>query len=224
MTPAAPALAAACWPGGLTRRRPAAPGRAAAGRAHRRRADDRPARAGPRRPAGAGPRRRAAAGHLGQPLRRPGGDATRRGSSTQLGDAVDLILDGGPAAGGPRRPSSTARARGRRSSARRRRCRAEIAWPRSLGAAPASTSPTGVTAVRGKIAAERAGEAGRRDGAHVRGRKESAVMTISETRGLALELDRRGRSRTCGRRCRASAAASTTTSSSSPARTTCPPR
>ena len=71
ITPAAAALAAACWPGGLTLivpQRPDVPWPAVltGGQRH-----DRPARARPRRPADARPQRRTAADDVGEPLRRP---------------------------------------------------------------------------------------------------------------------------------------------------------
>ena len=68
MTAAAAALAAACWPGGLTRGRAPAHGRDPARGAHRRRTNHRPARAGPPRATRPGSRGRAAPDDLRERL------------------------------------------------------------------------------------------------------------------------------------------------------------
>ena len=59
--------------------------------------------------------RRAAPDDLGQPLRGAGGDGRRRDRRRRSAADIDLILDGGPAHGGPPRRSWTAPATVRRS-------------------------------------------------------------------------------------------------------------
>ena len=100
MTPAASALAAACWPGGLTvvvPQRPDVslpPALTAGTRTIGLRVPDHPA---PRAlAAGVGPLPTTSANRSGEP------EATdAAGILAQLGDAVDLVLDGGTAHGGP---------------------------------------------------------------------------------------------------------------------------
>jgi L-threonylcarbamoyladenylate synthase len=100
MTPAATALAEACWPGGLTVIVPQRPdvslpadltgGAPTIGLRV-------PDHAAPRALArGVGPLPTTSANRSGHPEGRDAGDIL-----AQLGDAVDLVLDGGPAHGGP---------------------------------------------------------------------------------------------------------------------------
>ena len=56
-------------------------------------------------------------------------------AASQLGAAVEFYLDGGPVTGGLRRPSSTARARSRSSSAWVR-CPRRTSWPSSSALGP----------------------------------------------------------------------------------------
>lgn len=100
MTPAATALADACWPGGLTvvvPQRPDVSLPAALSPGNRTIGLRVPDHATPRALAGgAGPLPTTSANVSGLPEARDAGEIL-----AQLGDSIDLILDGGPAHGGP---------------------------------------------------------------------------------------------------------------------------
>ena len=98
--PAARVLGERFWPGGLTLVLPVRPGRGPAAGARRRIADHRRARAGPRRAPGhrpsLGPLPTTSANVSGEPDARDAQEIAAR-----LGDAVALVIDGGPIHGGP---------------------------------------------------------------------------------------------------------------------------
>ena len=185
ITPSAAALMAACWPGGLTvvvPQRPDVRWPAALTGGSPTIGLRVPAHDAPRTLArGVGPLPTTSANVSGAPEA-----ADAPGIMVQLGDGIDLVLDGGPA-------------RGRTGLDDRRLHRATS--PRSCGSVrsprnrsprssppPASSSP----APERRRSWEDSHRACRRARGPSRwgrtsGRKESAAMTISETRGLALE-------------------------------------